>query len=245
MEIEHRGALVTGGASGIGRATVVALAQRGASVVIADTDEPGARQTIELAGGADRVWFRACDVTDGGELEATVDWAAGRLGRLDIVANVAGVGGGDLFADETGDWRRVIAVNLTAVIDATRLAVRAMRRGGEGGVIINLASLLGLLPMAEVAPYCAAKAGVVHFTRSLAGLAAQSGIRVNAVCPEMVDTPMASSMWSADLVAAERASGNVLAPEDVAAAVLDLIEDDTRAGAIVSLTSADGAALVD
>jgi NAD(P)-dependent dehydrogenase (short-subunit alcohol dehydrogenase family) len=245
MEIQHRGALVTGGASGICRATVVALAQRGASVVIVDTDEPGARQTIELAGAGDRVWFRACDVTDGGDLEAAVDGAAGRLGRLDIVANVAGVGGGDLFADEAGDWRRVIAVNLTAVLDSTRLAVRAMRRDGKGGAIVNVASLLGLLPMAEVAPYCAAKAGVVHFTRSLADLAAESGIRVNAVCPEMVDTPMASSMWSAELVAAERAAGNVLTPEDVAAAVLDLVEDDSRAGAIMSLTSADGAALVD
>jgi NAD(P)-dependent dehydrogenase (short-subunit alcohol dehydrogenase family) len=106
MEIQDRVALVTGGASGIGRATVVALAGKGASVVLADLDEDGAEQTIERTGVVDRVVFRACDVTDGDDLAAAVDSAVERFGRLDIVANIAGIGdGGDLFADHPGDWK--------------------------------------------------------------------------------------------------------------------------------------------
>jgi 15-hydroxyprostaglandin dehydrogenase (NAD) len=122
--------------------------------------------------------------------DSTIAW----FGRLDIVANVAGVGDGDLFADDPGDWRRVIAIDLTAVVDSTRLAVREMPRAGTGGVIINLASLIGLYPMAAAAVYAAAKAGVVNFTRSLADLGIDSGIRVCAICPELVDTPLARGM---------------------------------------------------
>jgi 15-hydroxyprostaglandin dehydrogenase (NAD) len=245
MDIQDRVALVTGGASGIGRATVVALAGNGASVVLADLDEDGAEQTIERTGVVDRVVFRSCDVTDGGDLAAAVDSAVERFGRLDIVANIAGIGdGGDLFADDPGDWRRVVDIDLTAVIDATRLAVRAMRRGGHGGVVVNLASLIGLHPMAAAPVYSAAKAGVVSFTRSLGHLAADSGIRVNAICPELVDTPMALAMGD-DALAELRASGNILAPEDIGACVVHLIEDDSRAGAILRITIADGATFVD
>jgi NAD(P)-dependent dehydrogenase (short-subunit alcohol dehydrogenase family) len=245
MEIQDRVAFVTGGASGIGRAAVVALAGKGASVVFADLDEDGAEQTIERAGVVDRVVFRTCDVTDGDDLAAAVDSAGERFGRLDIVANIAGIGdGGDLFADHPGDWRRVVDIDLTAVIDATRLAVRAMRRGGHGGVVVNLASLIGLHPMAAAPVYSAAKAGVVNFTRSLAHLAADSGIRVNAICPELVDTPMALAMGD-DVLAELRASGSILAPEDIAACVVRLIEDDSRAGAVLRVTISEGATFID
>jgi 15-hydroxyprostaglandin dehydrogenase (NAD) len=244
MEIQERIAFVTGGASGIGRATVVALAGKGASVVFADLDEEGAEETIGRAGVVDRVVFRACDVTDGDDLAAAVDSAVEVFGRLDIVANIAGIGdGGDLFADDPGDWRRVVDVDLTAVVDSTRLAVRAMRRGGHGGVVVNLASLIGLHPMAAAPVYSAAKGGVVNFTRSLAHLAADSGIRVNAICPELVDTPMAFAMGD-DALAELRASGSILAPEDVAACVVHLIEDDSRAGAVLQITIAEGATFI-
>jgi NAD(P)-dependent dehydrogenase (short-subunit alcohol dehydrogenase family) len=245
MEIEDRVAFVTGAASGIGRATAVALAKRGASVVVVDLDEAGARQTIESTGLTDRVMFRACDVTDGDDLAAAVDATLERFGRIDIVANIAGIGdGGDLFADNPDDWRRVVDIDLTAVIDSTRLAVRAMRRGRHGGVVVNLASLIGLHPMAAAPVYSAAKAGVVNFTRSLAHLAADSGIRVNAICPELVDTPMALAMGD-DALAQLRDSGNILAPADIAACVIDLVEDDSRAGAILRIATADGATFVD
>jgi 15-hydroxyprostaglandin dehydrogenase (NAD) len=244
MQIANRVALVTGGASGIGRATVIALAAKGASVMLLDLDESGARATIEHTAASDRVEFRACDVTDPADLAAAFDSTLDRFGRLDIVANVAGVGDDDLFADDPGNWRRVIDIDLTAVIDSTRLAVRAMRRSGHGGVIINLASLIGLHPMAGAPVYSAAKAGVIGFTRSLANLAADCAVRVNAICPELVDTPLALAMGD-DVLAELRADGRILQPEDIAACVVRLIEDDDRAGAILQITSGDGATFID
>jgi NAD(P)-dependent dehydrogenase (short-subunit alcohol dehydrogenase family) len=184
-------------------------------------------------------------VTDPADLAAAYDAAVERFGRLDIVANIAGIGdGGDLFADDPGDWRRVVDIDLTAVIDSTRLAVRAMRRGGHGGAVVNLASLIGLHPMAAAPVYSAAKAGVVNFTRSLAHLAADSGIRVNAVCPELVDTPMALAMGD-EVLAELRESGGILAPGAIAAAVVGLVEDDSRAGAVLRITTGEGAVFVD
>ena len=244
MEIQDRVVFVSGGASGIGRATVVALVERGASVLFVDLDEAGARETIELAARPDQVVYRACDVTDSADLAAAIDATVERFGGLDIVANVAGVGDGDLFADDPGDWARVIDIDLTAVIDATRLAVRAMRRAGHGGVVVNLASLVGLHPLADAPVYSAAKAGVVAFTRSLAHLAGDSAIRVNAVCPELVDTPLALGMGE-DALADLRASDQILTPDEVADCLIRLVEDDTRAGAILKLTRADGAVYVD
>jgi 15-hydroxyprostaglandin dehydrogenase (NAD) len=244
MEIQGSVALVTGGASGIGKATVVALAGRGASVVVVDRDEDGARHTIDLAGGSTDVVFQRCDVTNGEQLKAAFDAAVERFGRIDVVANIAGIGDGDLFADDPGDWRRVIDIDLTAVIDGTRLAVLAMRRSGHGGVVVNLASLIGLYPMAAAPVYSAAKAGVVSFTRALESLAEEWGIRVNAICPELVDTPLALAMGE-DVMAELRASQRVLTPDDIATCVVALIDDDSRSGAIMQVTKADGVSFVD
>jgi 15-hydroxyprostaglandin dehydrogenase (NAD) len=245
MEIAGRAALVTGGASGIGRATVVSLARRGASIVLVDLDEDGARQTITLTGRPESVTFQAADVTDGEAMAAAIDTAAARFGRLDIVANIAGIGEGDLFADDPGAWRRVIDIDLTALIDGTRLAVRAMRRGGHGGVIVNLASWLGLYPMADSPVYSAAKAGVVGFSRALAGLAGECGIRVNAICPELVDTPLGEAAVTGAEMAQLRASRGVLTPEDVAEWVVRIVQDDSRAGAVLQLTKAEGGVYVE
>jgi 15-hydroxyprostaglandin dehydrogenase (NAD) len=244
MEVRNRVALVTGGASGIGRATAVALLSRGASVALVDINAAGAHETIELAGAPERATFVSCDVTDSDQLAAAFDSIIGRFGRLDIVANVAGVGDGDLFADDPGNWRRIIDIDLTAVIDSTRLAVRAMRRVGSGGVVINLASMIGLYPMAAAPVYAAAKAGVVTFSRSLAELGVDSGIRVCAICPELVDTPLALGMGE-DVLAELRESGSILVPEDIAECVIGLIEDETRAGAILQVTKAAGATYVE
>jgi NAD(P)-dependent dehydrogenase (short-subunit alcohol dehydrogenase family) len=244
MEINGRAALVTGGASGMGRATVLALAARGASVLAVDLDQAGAAETVARADAPERVASRSCDVTDSEQLAAAFEGAIKTFGRLDIVVNAAGIGDGDLFTDESAAWQRVIAIDLTALIDSTRLAVRSMRAAGHGGVVVNFASLIGLHPMAEAPVYSAAKAGVVGFTRALGDLAADSGIRVNAVCPELVDTPMALGMGE-DVLTDLREAGTILAPEDVAASVIQLVEDDTRAGAIVRITCADGATYVD
>jgi NAD(P)-dependent dehydrogenase (short-subunit alcohol dehydrogenase family) len=239
MDISGRVALVTGGSSGIGRATVGALNQRGASVGLIDRDHGGARQTIAGVAHPDRVLFRACDVTDTYQLAAAVDFVVESYGRLDIVANIAGVCDSDVFADDVEAWKRVIAIDLTALIDCTSLAVRAMRRGGADGVIINLASWLGLHPMADSPVYSAAKAGVIAFTRSLAFLADDCGIRVNAICPELVDTPLGAAVVTAAEMSDLRASQSVLTPQDVAEWAVRLIENDAR-GAVLQLTKAEG-----
>lgn len=240
MEIAGKTAVVSGGGSGIGRAAVLALVERGARVVVADIDEGAGQQTVDLAarkGGA--AVFVRCDVTRTEDLAGAFAAAVERFGQLHIVFNNAGIGGEDLFADEPGDWARIIAIDLTAVIDATRLAVREMKRAGQGGVIINTASLIGLWPMAGAPVYAAAKAGVVNFSRSLAYLAEEFNIRVNTICPELVDTPMALGLGEETLEELRRADG-FLKPEDIAAAVVELIEDDSRAGAVMQITVGDG-----
>jgi 15-hydroxyprostaglandin dehydrogenase (NAD) len=241
VEIEGKAAVVSGGASGIGRAAVLALAERGAKVIVADIDEAGGRRTVELAAeetGSVAV-FRRCDVTETGDLTSIFDLAVERFGHLDAAFNNAGIGGDGLFDDDPGSWKRVIEIDLTAVIDATRLAIREMRRSGNGGAVVNTASLIGLWPMPDAPVYAAAKAGVVNFTRSLGYLAEESGIRVNAICPELVDTPMALELGEEQLEELRR-SGGILTPEDIAAGVVELVEDDSRFGSVMQVTSSGG-----
>jgi 15-hydroxyprostaglandin dehydrogenase (NAD) len=114
-----------------------------------------------------------------------------------------------------------------------------MRVAGHAGVIINTASLIGLWPMASAPVYAAAKAGVVNFSRSLAYLAEESNIRVNAICPEIVDTPMALGLGEESLEEL-RTAGEILRPEDIAAGVVELIEDDSRFGAVITVTILGG-----
>ena len=183
--------------------------------------------------------FRHCDVTKTEDVGSAFDWAVEHFGHFDIVFNNAGISGEDLFADEPGHWARIIDIDLTAVIDATRLAVRKMRLAGDAGVIINTASRIGLWPMASAPVYAAAKAGVVNFSRSLAYLAEESNIRVNAICPEIVDTPMALGLGEESLKEL-RTAGGILRPEDIAAGVVELIEDDSRFGAVMKVTILGG-----
>jgi NAD(P)-dependent dehydrogenase (short-subunit alcohol dehydrogenase family) len=240
MEIAGKVALVSGGGSGIGRAAVLALAERGAKVVVVDVDEDGARETVRLAaekGGA--TVFSRCNVTTTSDLDAAFAVAVKQFGGINIAFNNAGIGGEDLFADDPGDWKRLIEIDLTAVIDATRIAIREMKRAGRGGVIVNTASLIGLGPMAAAPVYAAAKAGVVNFSRSLVYLAKESNIRVNTICPELVDTRMALG-FGAERLAELRKTGGILKPEDIASGVMELIEDDSRAGSVMKITIRGG-----
>jgi 15-hydroxyprostaglandin dehydrogenase (NAD) len=240
MNITGKVAVVSGAASGIGRAAVLALLERGATVVVADVDEDGGQKTVDLAtetGGV--AVFRRCDVTQTQDLTRVFAGAREDFGRFDIAFNNAGISGEDLFADDPGAWARIIDIDLTAVIDATRLAVRQMKLAGAGGVIINTASLIGLWPMSSAPVYAAAKAGVVNFSRSLAPLAEEANIRVNTICPELVDTAMALALGE-ETLAELRSTGGILPPEDIAIGVMELIEDDSRFGAVMRITVSDG-----
>lgn len=240
MKIEGKVAVVSGGGSGIGRAAVLALLGRGARVVVADIDEDGGHRTGDMAGERGGVTvFRRCDVTKTEDLTSAFDLAIGRFWRLDIAFNNAGIIGEDLFADDPGDWKRVIEIDLTAVIEATRLAVRKIRLVGNVGAIVNTASLIGLWPMPCAPVYAAAKVGVVNFSRSLGYLAGESAIRVNAICPEFVDTLMAHVLGGEQLEEL-RKSGDILTPEYIAAGVVELVEDDARSEEVMQITSSGG-----
>jgi len=232
MDIAGRVALVTGAATGIGRATARALAAAGASVVVVDRDLAGATRTVEeiTAVGGKALAVRA-DVSVPNDVLAMFAAAEEAYGGLDIVHNNAGlIGGEPVWPDAPLDkMMAVISVNLGGVAMGTQEGIKALRRRG-GGVIINTASTAALAPMPTDPVYSATKAGVVRITESCAPFAAE-GIRVNAVLPGMVDTDMTNlhtgdgtrpAAWLAPVIAAT----TMLSADDIAAAVLELIHDD-------------------
>jgi 3-oxoacyl-[acyl-carrier protein] reductase len=244
MDIQGKLALVTGAASGIGRACSVALAARGAeAVVLADLDPAGNAETarlVESAGAAPMVV--TVDVSDPAGLARLYSDVAHRLGPPDIVLNNAGIVSGSPAWPSTSLARllQVVEINLGAVVVGTRLAVEQMR--GRGGTIINVGSLAAFEAVPHDPVYAATKAGVVAFTRSCGPLHAQLGIRVNVICPGLTDTPMLAQTGDgiepADWLKPAIERTDTLGPNEVAAAVVALIEDDTRAGEVLVLDSA-------
>src|SRR5581483_927583 len=227
MEIAGKTAVVTGGGSGIGKATARLLAAKGATVVLVDIDESlGAAAAAEAASAGGRADFVRADVTTDEGIRAGIERALALAGRLDIMFNNAGILTGTPRFPETpaAQWSQVVQLNFWSVIRGTQLAYESMRSTG-GGVIVNTASMAGINPWPMDPVYSATKGGVVFFTKALAGLAEGEGVRVNCVCPTLVETPLlteASDRTIAGLVRMTR-----LKPEDVAAAVLRLIEDDS------------------
>ena len=226
-----RAAIVTGAAGGIGRAIAERCAAEGAAVLIADVQRDAgeaAATAIRSAGG--QAEFAATDVTSEADVRAMVDAAVARFGRLDILVNNAGIGRFVPFEQlEPGEWDRIFAVNLRAAYLACRAAVPHLKRSGHGA-ILNLSSQSGLQGQAMNEAYCASKAGVILFTRSLARELAPDGIRVNCVCPGGTDTPLlrsfSRSIKSADSAPARPPLGRFARPEEIASTILFLASDD-------------------
>ncbi len=234
MEIKGKTAVVTGGGSGIGRATAMRLAAEGAAVIVADLDESGARESVRMIEGASgRAAAVQIDVTDAEQARRMLEHAVATFGSLDILHNNAGIAvGTPVFPQCALDrWRRVLDIDLQAVILGCYLAAPLMERGG-GGAIVNTASMAGLYPYVEDPVYAAAKAGVVNLTYSLAPWAQRRKIRVNCVCPGVVDTPLVRRAVESQRTAGHPVSlpKRILKPEQIADGVLRLIRDETIYG---------------
>ena len=228
--LADRTAVVTGGASGIGLATVRRLAAEGARVVVADL--PGSAGA-EVAAAVDGL-FVATDVTDEAQVGALFDAAAQTYGSVDVAFNNAGISPPDddsILTTGLDAWRRVQEVNLTSVYLCSQAALRHMVPAGRGS-IVNTASFVALLGSAtSQISYTASKGGVLALTRELGVQFARDGVRVNALCPGPVDTPLLRELFAADPARAARRlvhvpMGRFGRPEEMAAAVAFLASDD-------------------
>jgi NAD(P)-dependent dehydrogenase (short-subunit alcohol dehydrogenase family) len=230
--LEGRVALVTGAASGIGRATAELLAAMGARVLASDVDaDAGAAVVAALRERGAEARFVAADVTDGGAVRAAVADAVEAFGRLDCAANCAGVGGGHASTHEypEDEWDRIVAVNLRGTWLAMRAEIEAMLAAG-GGAIVNVSSTLGLRGSPFGSPYSASKHGVLGLTRTAALEYAAHGIRVNVVCPGAIDTPMMDATFERfpgfkEALTGFVPMGRMGGPDEVAGAIAWLSSD--------------------
>ena len=198
--MKNRVAIVTGGASGIGRATVLALAEVGASVLIADVDEAGGQEVVhEVTEGGGKAEFLATDVSDAGQIKAMVARAQGAFGRLDLAFNNAGVEGdqANLADQDMARVQRVFDIMINGVYLAMQFEIPAMLEGG-GGAIVNMSSMWGLAGYPEKSPYITAKHAVSGMTKSAALEVAARNIRINAVAPGPILTPLLLRGWNGD-----------------------------------------------
>jgi len=229
-------ALITGGASGIGRATALLFHRAGAAVAMADRDESAGKSVasqIEAAGG--RALYVPCDVADEIQAERAVQSTVSQLGGLHILFNNAGITRRRSVVETTiAEWDRVVAVNLRGVFLMSKFAIPQMAQAG-GGVIVNMGSGWGLKGGKDAAAYCATKGAVVNLTRAMALDHAAQNIRVNCICPGDTDTALLAEegrQLNADAdafrrEAAARPMQRIGTPEEIAAAVLFLASEES------------------
>ena len=241
-EFDGKVVLVTGASSGIGEGTAIAFAEQGARVMVSGrnperTEAVRAKSeaAAEAAGGEARAV--AADLTDPAACDALVEATLTAFGTLDVLVNNAGVAHSVTVPDTTdAQWRETMAVNLDAIFYMSRAALRPMRKAGKGA-IVSVASDGGIVGVRELAAYCASKGAVVLLTKSMALDHAREGIRINAVCPNVIETPMLQSIYAQsdmtpqegrEFFASENPLNMVGEPRDVAEAILYLASERAR-----------------
>jgi len=231
-ELRGKVGIITGGTSGIGREAAVLFAKAGAKVVVAGRREVEGEETIALvrAAGGDGLFVKT-DVTRAAEVQALVRKTVEKFGRLDVAFNNAGIEGNwlPIVEQPEEDWDSTIAINLKGVWLSLKYEIQQMLKQGGGGAIVNMASVAGLIGSAGAATYIASKHGVMGLTKSAALETARHGIRINVVCPAVIETAMADRLFGepeARKFALElHPIGRVGTPMEVAEAVLWMCSD--------------------
>ena len=227
-----RAAIVTGAGSGIGRATTLRLAGEGAAVLAADRDADGAQETARLGNGPGAILAMAADVAADAAPAAIVARCAGELSPPDILVNNAGIGDARPIHETDDDaLDRYLDINLRGLFRLSRETVTAMREGGRGGVIVNVASVFGITGFRGSSAYSATKAAVIGLTRNMAADYGIEGIRVNAIAPGIIATPLvaerlATNPWFVDALVGGTPLGRPGKAEEIAAAIAFLCSDD-------------------
>lgn len=238
--VENKVAIVTGGASGLGKSSAILLAREGAKVVVTDVDEDHGREVVQLIDEQDgEAIFIRHDVAVEEEWQQVIDKTLETYGKLHILANSAGIGiGGTVEEVSLEDWRKLLSINLDGTFLGTQYGIKAMRKTGEGGSIINFSSIEGLIGDPNLPAYNASKGGVTLFTKSAALHCARNsyGIRVNSIHPAYIWTPMVENLLKEQenpeegkkMLESLHPVGHLGEPDDIGYGVVYLASDESK-----------------
>lgn len=238
--VKNKVAIVTGGASGLGKSSALLLASEGAKIVITDLDEENGNEVVKQVenDGGEAIFIKQ-DVSEEDQWKIVIDTTIKRFGKLHILANAAGIGvGGNVEEVTLADWKKLLSINLDGTFLGTQYAIKAMKKTGEGGSIINFSSIEGLIGDPNLTAYNASKGGVTIFTKSAALHCAKQGygIRVNSIHPAYIWTPMVENLLKAQGNVEEGKKqleslhpiGHLGEPDDIGYGVVYLASDESK-----------------